>query len=142
MECKACGEDKPADDFYEGSKSKCKACVCEAVRLRRLTDPSVREYDRARAKLPHRREHSRRIAARWRKENPLGHQAQNAVSNAVRDGRLAKKPCEICGSDSSVHAHHKDYSKPLDVIWLCARCHHRLHALFPEIEGANKRRTP
>ena len=74
---------------------------------------------------------------RWREENPLAYRAQTAVSNAVRDRRLFKEPCALCG-DENVHAHHKDYSKPLEVIWLCPKCHHRLHAAFPELEGKRK----
>jgi ribosomal protein S27AE len=59
------------------------------------------------------------------------------VGNAVRNGRLTKEPCLFCGEEK-VHAHHRDYSKPLDVIWLCPKCHNRLHAAFPETEGERK----
>ncbi len=52
-----------------------------------------------------------------------------------RDGRLDKSICALCASDQNVHAHHRDYSRPLDVVWLCAKCHHRVHATFPELGG-------
>lgn len=71
-------------------------------------------------------------------ENPTAYRAHTAVGNALRDGKLERMPCEVCGTGDKVHAHHKDYAKPLEVVWLCARCHHRLHALFPELEGVNK----
>lgn len=87
--------------------------------------------------MPHRKQHMRSTAKRWREENPIAYRAHNAVNNAVRDGRLFKEPCAICG-EAEVHAHHRDYSKPLDVVWLCAKCHHRLHAAFPEFEGISK----
>lgn len=48
--------------------------------------------------------------------------AQRAVMKAVADGRLERKPCEVCGSRKA-HAHHPDYGKPLEVQWLC-RVHH------------------
>jgi hypothetical protein len=51
--------------------------------------------------------------------------AHKAVENAVAAGRLIQWPCEICGSNDLVHAHHDDYEKPLEVIWLCPQ-HHRL----------------
>ena len=47
------------------------------------------------------------------------------VGQAVRDGRLIPQPCEKCGA-SPTHAHHDDYSKPLDVRWLCP-VHHAEH---------------
>lgn len=141
--CRKCDAVKPKIDFYashlrdSGEVGECKECTKERVRRRAHTDPKVREYDRARAKLPHRRAKARAITKRWREENPQGYVAQTAVSNAVRDGRLKKEPCLFCGADD-VHAHHRDYSAPLDVIWLCPKCHHRLHAAFPETEGRNK----
>jgi hypothetical protein len=46
------------------------------------------------------------------------------VSNAIRTGRLARQGCEVCGDRA--HAHHDDYSKPLDVRWLCSQ-HHTDH---------------
>jgi hypothetical protein len=49
--------------------------------------------------------------------------ARSRVSSAVRDGRLIKRPCVTCGA-IKVEAHHPDYSRPLEVIWLCSQ-HHR-----------------
>jgi ribosomal protein S27AE len=49
----------------------------------------------------------------------------DVVYQAIRRGELVRQPCEVCGA-TKVHAHHDDYSKPLDVRWLCSR-HHRLH---------------
>ena len=44
----------------------------------------------------------------------------------IKTGKLVKKPCEICGYDKYVEAHHDDYNKPMDIRWLC-RNHHREH---------------
>lgn len=30
----------------------------------------------------------------------------------------------------NIYAHHKDYDKPLDVVWLCAHHHALYHALL------------
>jgi len=55
--------------------------------------------------------------------------ARNIVGRAVRDGRLLKpKQCSQCCSSDRIHAHHADYSSPLDVEWLCHKCHERRHS--------------
>jgi|GEM_PF-990020 len=46
--------------------------------------------------------------------------------NYITAGKLIKEPCEVCGTEKDVEAHHDDYNKPLDVRWLC-RKHHREH---------------
>lgn len=48
------------------------------------------------------------------------------VLTAFRNGTLIRKPCEVCGN-SRVHAHHEDYSKPLDVKFLCSKHHTETH---------------
>lgn len=52
--------------------------------------------------------------------------ARSAVLVATRSGKLIKQPCEKCG-EQKTQAHHDDYSKPLDVRWLCDRCHRIEH---------------
>lgn len=51
--------------------------------------------------------------------------ARKLVAKAIRSGILIRLPCEVdtCG-DSKSESHHEDYSKPLEVKWLC-RSHHR-----------------
>lgn len=51
--------------------------------------------------------------------------AWRTVIKSLRIGNIARLPCEVCGAEK-VDAHHDDYSKPLEVRWLCRR-HHRLH---------------
>jgi ribosomal protein S27AE len=55
--------------------------------------------------------------------------ARNRVKMRVRRGAMTRMPCESCGTTKS-QAHHDDYSKPLEVRWLCAKCHGRHH--YPE----------
>jgi ribosomal protein S27AE len=143
-DCRVCSAAKEASEFYprqlrkDGAVGECKECTKSRVRMRARLDDKVREYERARYQRPERKAVVQQRAARWNEQNPEGYAAHTAVSNAVRDGRLKKEPCLFCGQ-GKVHAHHRDYARPLDVIWLCPKCHHRLHKVFPETEGANKR---
>jgi len=52
--------------------------------------------------------------------------AHKSVMRAVRRGLISRKPCEECGDPKS-EGHHEDYSKPLEVIWLCRTHHRRRH---------------
>ncbi|MDK1020209.1 MAG: hypothetical protein QGD90_01045 [Candidatus Hydrogenedentes bacterium] len=55
--------------------------------------------------------------------------AQDALNHAVKGGKIIRRSCSACGAPKA-QAHHKDYSQPLDVVWLCQRCHakeHRTH---------------
>jgi hypothetical protein len=49
--------------------------------------------------------------------------ARGKVNRAVYYGELVRQPCEVCGATEGVEAHHEDYSKPLDVNWLCPTHH-------------------
>lgn len=62
--------------------------------------------------------------------------AQNMVEYALRVGALVRPDrCESCGARpelmadgrSRIQAHHCDYNKPLEVMWLCQKCHHAWH---------------
>lgn len=61
---------------------------------------------------------------------------RNWVKAAVAAGLLVRQPCEVCGEQKS-HGHHPDYTKPLEVIWLCPMHHRVLHA-YGEILGTWK----
>lgn len=52
----------------------------------------------------------------------LKRSARSKVSNEIRSGRLQRLPCEKCLA-TPADAHHHDYSKPLEIVWLCRRCH-------------------
>jgi len=52
--------------------------------------------------------------------------ARSKVQKAVLSGKLIKTPCIKCG-DSLSEGHHTDYSKPLEVLWLCRKHHMEMH---------------
>jgi hypothetical protein len=49
--------------------------------------------------------------------------AHSAVAKAIAAGEMTREWCEVCGAEAQ--AHHDDYSRPLDVRWLCPS-HHKL----------------
>ena len=62
----------------------------------------------------------------WIEKTPKQvHVAHKKTEWAIESGALVRQPCELCGA-IKVDAHHDDYSKPLEVRWLC-RKHHLLH---------------
>jgi hypothetical protein len=87
----------------------------ERLRVKRATDAKFRAdmaaRDASRRSDP---EHRPRVIAR------------DKLRYAVRSGALVRQPCEKCGDPRS-QGHHTDYSKPLDVVWLCGACHGKEH---------------
>jgi len=63
----------------------------------------------------------------WKERTPIEvHKAHNIVQVSIENGSLIRMPCEVCGAVNKIDAHHDDYSKPLNVRWLC-RKHHLEH---------------
>ena len=146
--CFKCNEAKPLSEFYvhkamgDGHLNKCKACTKNDVMLHRsLNLDKIREYDRDRGKLPHRKANADRVSKAWMKEDSRRGVAHSKVARAIRNGLLTKAPCIVCGSDKSV-AHHEDYDKPLDVIWYCQIHHKERHKQMKEIVVAHTNSTP
>lgn len=134
--CFKCDEAKPLDAFYphpqmgDGHLNKCKDCTKRDARTHRMDNPEkVRAQDRERAQQPHRKAERNRRSRNYKVTSPEKRKAHLAVQYAMRSGKLVRKPCAFCESEERVEAHHHDYSKPLDVTWLCSPCHKRFHAL-------------
>jgi hypothetical protein len=68
------------------------------------------------------------VDRRYEERHRDKHLARRAIDNAVQNGRIIKPDrCSECGAKCLPHGHHDDYTKPLDVRWLCARCHVEVH---------------
>ena len=131
--CFKCQSEKPSSEFYahrgmrDGLLGKCKTCTKkDANDNRRKRIDYYRQYDRERAKLPERVALAISVTRAWRAQDARRAAAHSAVARAIRKGFLYKDSCARCGSINSM-AHHEDYSKPLDVVWLCAPCHKQRH---------------
>ena len=150
--CFKCGEVKPITEFYkhsamgDGHLGKCKTCTKSDSEIRRkIKEKDIewleKEMERHREKsrsarskpgfaVPKRSRESIKI---WQAANPEKREAHNKVAAAIKSGRLVKKPCEVCGSEDS-QAHHEDYSKPLQVMWLCSAHHAERHIEIRRLE--------
>lgn len=65
---------------------------------------------------------------RWLELYPAAASAHSALHYAIKQGRVVPQTCQVAGCAERGEAHHDDYSKPLDVRWLCASHHKRHHA--------------
>lgn len=127
--CFKCGETKSLSEFYkhkqmkDGRLNKCKECTKRDNTKHRWENiEEIRQYDRSRGFRQ-----GYEYIKEYRSRYPKKYAAHAAVSNAVKTGVLVPLPCEVCGTNEKVHAHHDDYSKQLDVRWLCAAHHAQWH---------------
>ena len=128
-QCFKCKKIKNIDDFYkhpqmdDGHLGKCKTCAKNDVAKNRKDKIDYyREFDRRRGSRQ-----PRSYLRKWRKENPDKYAAHMILNNGIRNGSVERGDCERCGSGENIHGHHKDYSEPLNVNWLCAVCHKEEH---------------
>ena len=131
--CFKCNAVKLLDDFYkhpkmpDGHVNKCKECNKNDVTANRNKNiEKIRAYDRERGKNPKRIKAVTEITRAWREEDKRRSRAHSAVSRSLRSGELVRQPCCRCGEEKSV-AHHEDYDKPFEVMWLCQPCHKQRH---------------
>ena len=93
-------------------------------KYRKAHRKSMREYSRKNRE--NQRELRREYTRKYYKVHPERLRAATLVKKALRTGELTRLPCEQCGAPNA-QAHHQDYSKPLDVVWLCPSCHQLRH---------------
>jgi ribosomal protein S27AE len=131
--CSRCGKVKSLEEFYrnasasDGRQNRCRPCHVAGnreSRLRHLEDYRQRRdsyagQDPAVALVRHKT---------WRAANKPKQNAHAAVQRALKKGCLERPDeCQQCGRIGRVLAHHEDYSKQLEVIWLCSPCHGETH---------------
>jgi hypothetical protein len=108
----------------DGHLNKCRECTKRDVRVYyRGTHEKRSEYEKQRYQTPDRKAAVAANLVRHRRRNPEKTKARAAVAYALRTGKITRRPCEFCGTRVRVEAHHVDYSRPLDVRWICFVCH-------------------
>jgi hypothetical protein len=149
--CSKCCIPKYRQDFSrmtasrDGRQAQCKKCMLGYQREWARGNPKrkeiIKRYERSH------REVARRAARKQRELHPEKIRARMAVKGAIRSGRLIKPDtcgyCHYVVEDlTRLHGHHEDYSKPLEVEWLCQNCHEALHADEMALAYRAAKRTP
>lgn len=133
--CKECGR-LAAKNYYkrnrgkkiEYSKKYSKTSKGYSVRLKYLN--SAREIINKRVRENTTTEQRAAIRRKQNELYPQKYKARSVLRTALCRGIIQKEPCCICGSTKAIEAHHTDYNKPIDVMWMC-RSHHRAwHRVF------------
>lgn len=132
-QCPTCKRWLPCTEYYFDKrtsnklKSQCKKChtagslrTRDAENTRRINREYMRRTRRKNADKFRERE---RLSSRKRMRTQKTI-AREILNRAVKSGKIAKpERCESCGKIKKLTAHHPDYSRPLEVVWLCYECH-------------------
>ena len=128
--CVMCKTEKELSKFNrdgsrrDGFSNKCKDCERIYRRIKRERNPEgYREHDRRYYSL-HKDEIKRKRKS-YGQSNVLKTRARWSLKQAVYAGLIKRGVCVVCGK-LETDAHHKDYSKPYDVVWLCRKHHMRV----------------
>lgn len=149
--CRSCGESKLLTAFSphtgpngtrDGLRSSCRECRTaystayklahrkEATEGERKRRKENAEEFRASRRALYRKNRRKFLAERaeWVRKNPEKARAHLLLNLAVRSGEVQKPTrCTECHDEVRINGHHEDYSRPLDVKWVCHRCHAALH---------------
>ena len=120
-DCRRCGARYDAPAWHV----RCGDFMCTTCRRKHLMDWRERRAAEGRPVVPGRASPAKDAARRQSPEERRKAATRLATRKAIAEGRLIKQPCERCGGPSE--AHHEDYSKPLQVMWLCRHHHMRRH---------------
>ena len=113
-ECCLCGGKK--EKFDAGYCNKCHSEKARARRKIKKLDEDFVANER------------KKVNERYKSdpEFALKKLVRSTTNKYIKAGFLIKQPCEVCGVNK-VDAHHDDYTKPLDVRWLCRKHHNEHH---------------
>jgi len=138
--CFKCGIEKKLFEFYkhkemkDGYLNKCKSCTKKDTKNNYNKNIiNYKLYEWKRSDYEHRKLLRKNYYNKNKKRHRKKQTALNAnisLSNAIRDKKIIKGKCLICNTDKNIQGHHFDYSKPLEVWWLCIKHHNRIHKIL------------
>lgn len=120
--------------YYEINKEKLKAKAREygknpSEEVKKRKKEYYQKWKNTEAAKRYRKEKLPEIRKKYEKHR----KASSKVTDAVRSGKLIKPDnCTLCLSKENIEGHHPDYDKPLEVIWLCRKCHRAIHKSMKE----------
>lgn len=130
--CSSCKVEKSKSDFQvrreskDGLTASCKACL--KIRDRNRENESRRQKRREYKKTEAGKQAHKRAMDAYHKRYPMKYASHVITGNAIRDGKLIQaSECSVCKSTEKIEGHHDDYTKPLEVRWLCESCHKEWH---------------
>lgn len=114
----------------DGHLNKCKECTKKDVTENREKNyEHYLQFDKTRSKTEKRKRLRREVGKEYRGKHPERISACLKVRRARKKGLITPpESCPRCGYKGKLVGHHHDYSKPLEVEWMCQRCHKKLHA--------------
>ena len=150
--CFKCVTEKPLSDFYkhpqmaDGHLNKCKECAkkdSDDNFKRKQEDPhwQIKERERQRKKQANRRDLGMVKSYKRKNDYIKTKEKYGEYLSAIKNGKLTPQPCAVCGKDKT-QGHHEDYSKPLDVVWLCIRHHQDRHIHLRNAKTLNQEPIP
>ena len=129
--CSNCLIEQPISNFplnrvgRPGRRKRCKSCVAADMRLSNAIKSMLTKSPR---KQNLSKPYHSPAKKEWRKNNQAQVAAVTAFNNAKQAGKIkVATACSVCGDEGRLEGHHEDYSRPLDVIWLCRSCHLMRH---------------
>ena len=132
--CRSCNLVKEDSGFSkeqrnsDGLDSWCKKCRANKAREyrkknKKKVNTRKREWRRSRQDIESKQQAERR------RKSPDKFKARDVINGLIRSGKLKRQTsCSDCGCKCKPEAHHDDYSKPLEVRWLCKQCHTSKHS--------------
>ncbi len=136
--------------YYEENKEKIKARTKKWNQENKQRSNELKRRSYAKRKLDptfleKRRENSRKAYLKKKGDNPdwwrdryqtdedykLKVSARRLARAAFKEGVIHREDCVKCGKWAEMH--HEDYSKPLEIMWLCRKCHKEHHRTHPKI---------
>lgn len=157
--CKKCRNEK-RKKLHNSNPEKYKAYKREISKKRRLEKPEeykkwrkeYQEKNREKIRLQvhenylKNKEHVLSRTKKWRQEHkeefkemwiksiekdPMKRKARRYLNHAIEYGKIIKPlECSLCKENKKLQAHHEDYARPLEVIWMCSSCHAYIHSRF------------